>query len=228
MVFRPVVLFDFDGTLADSIHLIVESFHHTFAEAGLPAFPDAEVRSWIGRPLIAVFEEYFPTRGEELTDAYRTWNLAQHDALIRRIDGMPELLDALKAAGTALGVVSSKKTDTVRQGLRAVGLDDAIDVLAGMEETARHKPDPEPLLFAAAALGVEPGDCVYVGDAGVDIRAARAAGMAAIAVTWGAGARNELESLRPDAVVDSVAELRELLLAPEGHSTIAWAPAPQP
>lgn len=217
MTYRPVVLFDFDGTLANTIPLIVQSFHHTFEAAGLPAFDDVELRSWIGRPLLAVFEERFPGQGETLTAAYRAWNLEQHDALIEPIDGVAELLAALKEADVAVGVVSSKKADTVRQGLRAVGLEAAIDVLAGMDETERHKPDPDPLLFAAEALGADPVDCVYVGDAGVDVRAAHAAGMAAIAVTWGAGTRDGLEALQPDAVVDTVAELQHLLIS--GSST---------
>lgn len=211
---RPVALFDFDGTLADTIPLIVRSYHHTLEVSGLPAVGDVEVRSWIGRPLQPVFEERYPGRGAELTATYRAWNLAQHDALIERVDGMPELLSALSDNGIRLGVVSSKNADTVRQGLRAVGLDAHIDVLAGMYETERHKPEPDPLLFAADALGVPPSECVYIGDADVDILAARAAGMAAIAVTWGAGTREVLESHSPDAIVDSVEALREILLAP--------------
>ena len=85
----PVVLFDFDGTLADTIPLIVASYHHTLAAAGLPAETDAEVRSWIGRPLQPVLEDRYPGRGAELTDVYRTWNLAHHDELIVVVDGMP-------------------------------------------------------------------------------------------------------------------------------------------
>lgn len=213
---RPVALFDFDGTLADTIPLIVESFHHTFEASGIPAFDEVVIRSWIGRPLVSVFAEYFPGREDELIATYRTWNLAQHDTLIRRIDGIAELLESLAERGIVLGVVSSKKADTVRQGLRVVGLEGLIDVVAGMDETDRHKPEPDPLLFAATKLGVDPPNCVYVGDAGVDVLAARAAGMAAVAVAWGAGTREELESLRPEAVVGSVAELRDILLqAPE-------------
>lgn len=215
-MFRPVALFDFDGTLADTIPLIVESFHHTFEASGIPAFDEVVIRSWIGRPLVSVFAEYFPGREDELIATYRTWNLAQHDTLIRRIDGIAELLESLAERGIVLGVVSSKKADTVRQGLRVVGLEGLIDVVAGMDETDRHKPEPDPLLFAATKLGVDPPNCVYVGDAGVDVLAARAAGMAAVAVAWGAGTREELESLRPEAVVGSVAELRDILLqAPE-------------
>ena len=213
MVRWPVVLFDFDGTLADTIPLIVASYRHAIGSVLGQETVDAEVRSWIGRPLQPVLEERYPGRGAELTEVYRTWNLAHHDALIRAVDGIPALLAELHTAGARTGVVSSKKHQTVRLGLRAVGLLDAIDVLAGQEETSRHKPHPEPLLYAAARLGADPSDCVYVGDATVDVEAARAAGMGAVAVTWGAGERPLLEAASPDAVVDDVIGLRAVLLA---------------
>jgi pyrophosphatase PpaX len=159
-----------------------------------------------------VLEERYPGRGAELTAVYRAWNLANHDALIETVEGIAGLLDDLHAAGARTGVVSSKRLETVRLGLRAVGLDRRIDVLAGMDETARHKPDPEPLLYAAARLGADPAHCAYIGDATVDVQAARAAGMGAVAVTWGAGERPLLEAARPDAVVDDIAALRAVLL----------------
>ena len=81
-----------------------------------------------------------------------------------------------------------------------------------VSDTTAHKPAPDPLLHAAAALGVDPGSCVYVGDATVDVLSARAAGMAAVAVTWGAGERDALVALRPDAVVDDVPALAAYLL----------------
>jgi pyrophosphatase PpaX len=210
----PVVLFDFDGTLADTIPLIVASYHHALGSVLGEEAAEDEVRSWIGRPLQPVLEERYPGRGAELTDVYREWNLANHDELIRTVDGVPELLDDLHAAGARTGVVSSKKGDTVRLGLRAVGLAHRIDVLAGQEETELHKPHPAPLLYAAAQLGAAPRDCVYVGDATVDVEAARAAGMGAVAVTWGAGLEPALAATRPDAVVADVVGLRAVLFAP--------------
>ncbi|KQU67498.1 HAD family hydrolase [Phycicoccus sp. Root101] len=208
----PVVLFDFDGTLADTIPLIVASYRHALTSVLGESAHDDEVRSWIGRPLQPVLEERYPGRGAELTDVYRTWNLANHDELIQTVDGIPELLDDLHAAGARTGVVSSKKAETVELGLRAVGLAEKIDVLAGQEATPLHKPDPAPLLYAAQRLGAAPSDCVYIGDATVDVEAARAAGMGALAVTWGAGVRAELEATGPHAVVDDAVGLRAELL----------------
>ena len=208
----PVVLFDFDGTLADTIPLIVASYHHALASAGLAAVSDTAVRSWIGRPLQPVLEDRYPGRGAELTGIYRQWNLANHDELIVVVDGIRELLSDLVEAGARIGCVSSKRADTVRLGLRAVGIDDLVDVLAGMDETTEHKPSPAPLLHAAGLLGVDPGECVYVGDADVDVLAARAAGMGSVAVTWGAATGEHLTAFAPDVLVDDVPALRAVLL----------------
>jgi pyrophosphatase PpaX len=86
-------------------------------------------------------------------------------------------------------------------------------VLATLEDTTEHKPLPAPLLLAAERLGSEASDCIYVGDAVVDLQAARAAGMAGIGVTWGAGDPDALRAEPSVAVVDTVEELRAALFA---------------
>ncbi|MGL5908899.1 MAG: HAD family hydrolase [Phycicoccus sp.] len=208
----PVVLFDLDGTLADTIPLIVSSYQHAFREVLGEEVDEARIRAWIGRPLLDAFLEASPDHGHALDAVYREWNLANTARLIRRYDGVPELLGALTASGVACAVVTSKRRMTARLALESVGIDHLVDVVAGLEDTVRHKPDPEPLLHGARALGVDPADCVYVGDAVVDVVAARAAGMAAVAVTWGAGEPDALMAAGPDAVHRTVAGLAAHLL----------------
>ena len=128
---------------------------------------------------------------------------------------MPELLAELTAAGVTCAVATSKRRETARIALEAVGIDHLVDVVAALEDTTAHKPAPDPLLHAATTLGADPGDCVYVGDATVDMLAARAAGMSAVAVTWGAGERDALLAAGPDTLVETVADLRAYLLG--GH-----------
>ncbi len=215
------VLFDFDGTLADTVPLIVESFRHTLSETD-GELDELEVRAWIGRVLVDVLEERHPGRGEELVRRYREHNLAHHDTLIRTVTGATSLVEDLHAHGIPVAVVSSKSHLTVRRGMRVTGLPE-VEHVVGLEDTPAHKPDPAPLLEGARRLGVAPGGCVYVGDALVDVLAARAAGMASIAVSWGAGTREVLA--RADHVVDDVAQLRELLLRGEGPERLAGRPS---
>jgi pyrophosphatase PpaX len=206
------VLFDLDGTLADTIPLIVASYQHAFRAVLGEEVAEARARAWIGRPLLPALREESPEHGDELDRVYREWNLANTAALIRRYAGVPELLADLTAAGITCAVATSKRRETARIALVGVGIDHLVDVVAALEDTTAHKPAPDPLLHAAATLGVEPADCVYVGDATVDMLAARAAGMAAVAVTWGAGERDALRATGPDAVVDTVADLATYLL----------------
>ncbi len=206
------MLFDLDGTLADTIPLIVASYQHAFRHVLGEEVEEARARAWIGRPLLAALLEESPEHGVALDLAYREWNLANTAALIRRYEGVPELLEALAAAGVRTAVATSKRRETARLALEGVGIAGAIDVAAGLEDTERHKPEPDPLLHAAASLGVDPADCAYVGDATVDVLSAKAAGMAAVAVTWGAGERNDLVAADPEVVLDTVADLHAYLL----------------
>jgi len=206
------ILFDLDGTLANTIPLIVASYQHAFREVRGEEVEEARARAWIGRPLLGALLEEDPERGHDLDRTYREWNLANTERLIERFEGVPKMLSALTAAGAKLHIVTSKRTDTARLALSAVGIDHLIDVVGALEHTTRHKPHPEPLLVAATTLGIEPTSAVYVGDATVDILAARAAGMAAVAVTWGAGERAALEATEPDTIVDTVDELTAYLL----------------
>jgi pyrophosphatase PpaX len=204
----PVVLFDFDGTLVDSVALIVASFQHALGDE----VPEPELRTWIGRPLRLLMEQRRPGGVEESMAAYRAYYREHHDDLLQPVDGVPGLLGELRDAGAITGVVSSKRADFIELGLETLGLAGVVDVLASQDDTARHKPHPDPLLLAAHRLGVEPATCVYVGDAVVDIEAGQAAGMAAVGVTWGAGLRPDLVAARATAVVDDLPGLRDVLL----------------
>ena len=206
------VLFDLDGTLADTIPLIVASYQHAFRTVLAEEVQESRARAWIGRPLLPALLEESPEHGHDLDRAYREWNLANTARLIRRYPGVIELLDDLIAAGVTCAVATSKRRETARLALHSVGIDHLVDVVAALEDTTAHKPAPDPLLHAAATLGVDPADCVYVGDATVDVLSAQAAGMAAVAVTWGAGERDALVATHPDALVDTVPELAAYLL----------------
>ena len=208
------VLFDLDGTLADTIPLIVASYQHAFRTVLGEEIDEARARAWIGRPLLPALLEESPEHGHSLDLTYREWNLANTARLIQRYDGVPEMLEALASAGVRMAVATSKRRQTARLALEGVGIDHLIEVAAALEDTTRPKPEPDPLLHAAASLGSQPCDCVYVGDATVDVLAARAAGMAAIAVSWGAADREALAATGPDALVDTVADLTAYLL---GH-----------
>lgn len=206
------VVFDLDGTLANTIPLIIASYDHAlWAIRKTHADPD-EARSWIGQTLYETFSVRYPEQAEDLITAYLEFNLAHLDELTLRYEGMPELLTDLTDAGVAIGVATSKRRPSAEATLRAVGLDGLIPVTVGMEDTLTHKPDPAPLLLATERLGHVPEESAYVGDAVVDVLAAQAAEMDAIAVTWGAGLRTELELAAPTVLSDAMPSIRSALL----------------
>ncbi len=171
-----------------------------------------EARGWIGQTLYQTFSGRHPERAQELVDSYIAWNAEHLADLLEEYSGADELLKELDASGATIGVVTSKRHVSAANTLRAAGLDGQLPLLVAMEDTNVHKPNPQPLLLAIARLGVKATDCVYIGDAVVDVLAAKAAGMASIAVTWGAGDRADLLAAGPLAVVDTMDQLRAQLL----------------
>jgi pyrophosphatase PpaX len=206
------VVFDLDGTLANTIPLIIASYDHALW-AIRKTHPDPEeARGWIGQTLYETFSARYPEQAEALITAYLDFNLARLDAMTQPYQGISGLLAELAAAGVAIGVATSKRRSSAEATLRAVGLDGLIPVTVGMEDTLVHKPDPAPLLLAVERLGHAPAESAYVGDAVVDVLAAQSAGMDALAVTWGAGLRTELDTAAPTSLSETVAALRGTLL----------------
>lgn len=209
---RKCVVFDLDGTLANTIPLIIASYDHAlWTVLGTHADP-AEARSWIGQTLYGTFSSRYPGHSDALIEAYLDFNRARIAELTLRYDGIAELLSDLTAAGVAIGVATSKRRPSAEATLRAVGLEELIEVTVALDDTSTHKPDPAPLVLAAQRLGHPVSESAYVGDAVVDVLAAHAAGMDALAVTWGAGVASELALAAPSVLAGDVATLRSALL----------------
>ena len=154
---------------------------------------------------------FAPERVDELVRVYRAHNEPLHDEL-EACAGMEDVLVRLHADGRRLGVVTAKRRSTVELAFASVPIAHFFETVVGGDETEKHKPDPEPLLLAARRMGVPPEDCAYVGDSPFDIRAAKAAEMYAVAVTWGRiHDRSKLEREQPDAIADTAEELFERL-----------------
>jgi pyrophosphatase PpaX len=144
-------------------------------------------------------------------DVYRAHNEPLHDDL-EACAGIQDVLVRLRGEGRRLGVVTAKRRSTVALAFARVPLGHLFEAVVGGDETERHKPDPEPLLLGAERLGADPAATAYVGDSPFDVRAAKAAGMCAVAVTWGRiHDRSRLEAERPDAIVDRAEELLDVL-----------------
>jgi len=203
------VLFDLDGTLVDSAAIILASLKHATHTVLRREVPDDELLGAVGGPgLRAQMEAIAPDRVDELVEVYSAHNVGLH-AELQSCVGIIDVLETLRDEGRRLGVVTAKRRATLALAFEVLPeLRPYFDVCVGAEDTERHKPHPEPLLAALARLQEEPQHAVYVGDSPFDVQAAKAAGTASIAVTWGAiHSRERLEREQPDAVVDTPSEL---------------------
>jgi pyrophosphatase PpaX len=203
------VFFDLDGTLIDSAAMILASFRHATKTVLRREIPDQELLAAVGGPgLRAQMEALAPDRVDELVDVYSEHNVGLHPGL-QACDGVLDLLQALKREGRRLGVVTAKRRASLVLAFEVLPeLERFFDVTIAAEDTERHKPHPQPLLAALERLDEDPRNAAYVGDSPFDVQAAKAAGMAAIAVTWGAiHPRERLEREEPDAIVATCEEL---------------------
>jgi len=208
---KVAVLFDLDGTLIDTKELILTSFRKGSMDVLGKALPDERVQALIGIPLIEQATILAPGHAQELVDAYRARNRELHDLLIKYFEGTREMLEELAACGMRLAVVTSKLHAPALEGLASFDLEGFFELIIAKEDTDKHKPDPAPLLLAAERMGVAPEDCVYVGDSVYDMRAARAAGMVAIAALWGMYSREELLEAGCDFEAAAPCELPALI-----------------
>ena len=227
---RPLraVLFDLDGTLIDSIALIVAAMHHAFEgfDGTVPA--DADWMAGIGTPLWKQLALYArsPAELDLLRDRYRAYQMIHHDAVVREFPGTTETLATLRARNLAMALVTSKVDLLAQRGLDLTGLSTFIKVVVGADSVSRHKPEPEPVLLALARLGVAPEEAVFVGDSPHDVSSGNAAGVVTIGALWGPFTREQIAVARPAHLLSTIRELPLLLDAIRGNRSGNGTPPP--
>jgi pyrophosphatase PpaX len=196
----PTILFDLDGTLIDSIELILSSMRYAFAKLERDAPSDEEWSAGIGIPLFTMFRRYARDDDDHsaLIRAYREHQFANHDRLVRCYDGVVDVVKSLHDRGHQLGIVTSKSEYLAYRGLAHVGLARYMDTVVGCDASTRHKPDPEPVRIALHRLASPPESALFVGDSVHDLMAGKAAGVTTAAALWGAFRREDMEPGDPN------------------------------
>jgi phosphoglycolate phosphatase len=185
-----LILFDFDGTLADTAPDLGAAANRQRTRAGLEPLPLEVLRPYSSagaRGLLRCALNLMPT--DEAYEAHRVQFLKDYEAAMTvdtcLFDGVPELLAQIKHEGMAWGIVTNKATYLATPIVKALGLAQECAVLVCGDTTAHSKPHPLPLLHAAQQAGYDVERCLYVGDDLRDIQAAQAAGMPSIAAAYG-------------------------------------------
>jgi len=206
------VLFDFDGTLADSYPAIAASVNHVRASHGLAPLPVEEVRRHVGRGPEYLLSHTVPV-GDIAANVARY--RAHHPSVLRSgtqlLPGAAELLAALHARGLLLSVCSNKPVAFTRQLLDILEMARYFQAVLGPEDVPRPKPAPDMLKAALARLNVEPRQALYIGDMTVDVETARGAGVAVWVVATGSDTAEALAQAAPDRLLTGLGQALPLL-----------------
>lgn len=207
-------IFDLDGTLADSVESIAYSANRAIVKYGFIPNPVENYKMYAGdgapemlkRSLLAAGDtdlEYFPLVQEE----YK--RLFEKDCMyrVKPYNGIVDALEALKKAGIAIAVLSNKPHDRTVDVVESLFGEGYFDHVLGMKDESTRKPNPAGALAIAEAFGLEPAQCMYVGDTNTDMQTGVAAGMLTIGVTWGFRSREELETNGAQRIIDHPMEL---------------------
>jgi beta-phosphoglucomutase len=210
------VIFDWDGTLADTRKAVVQSFQRVLTEAGCNVSDEfIERRIGIGtkKTIIEAFREC-----NLRIDVSKLEKLAQEKIsiqtelsnIVNLFTGVTELLEALKGK-TKIGLATMSGRKVINRLLSEKKLEAYFEVVVSADDVKNPKPDPEVFLAAAKSLGVDPKDCIVVEDSVFGIRAAKAANMKVIAVATGVYNKQELGIEHPDMLIDSLIDIEKTL-----------------
>lgn len=216
-----MVLFDLDGTLVDSVPDMAWSIDKMLDSIGLPPCGELKIRHWIGDGLENLIKSSLTNGSPAEPDpglfekAFRLFLDIYSDNSCRSTyiyDGVENGLDYLKKNKYRVGCVSNKREQFTREILETLGIGENFEIIIGGDTLPRKKPDPLPLLYAADFFNARPENSLMIGDSVNDINAARAAGFRIICVSYGYNHGRDIRESGPDAVVDSLESLQELLI----------------
>ena len=211
------VFFDLDGTLLDTTPLIVKSFQHTFQTHYQRTITLEDIQPYMGKPLLAAMEVMAPGEEDQVIATYRAFNNLHHDQLAGIFEGVYDTVKALYDAGIVLAVVTSKTAVMARRGLRLFDMEKFFTTVIGVDETSRHKPEPEPVLAALRETRLNAGECIMVGDSSHDILSGLGAGVKTAAVRWTQVPWNEVTASNPDYILETMPDLLKLVFSSQNR-----------
>ncbi|MGB1950211.1 MAG: HAD family hydrolase [Marinobacter sp.] len=209
-----VVIFDWDGTLVDSVEHIADSLHQAATELGYPALEREAYRDIIGLGMVEALEKLYPGISREqmntIREGYGRYFFSKVTTPQNVFEGMAEVVADIRAGGRGCSVATGKSRKGLEGALVSSGLGPHFEITRCADET-RSKPHPAMLEEILAFYGIKPTEAVMIGDTRYDLEMAQRIGMPSIGVEWGVHKRDVLGHYAPHAIVDSVPDLREVL-----------------
>ena len=208
------ILFDYDGTLMDTDDIIIDAWQYTYRKMTGEELAVETILKDFGEALRDTMSKYFS--GDQLEEAIEIHRVFQTDTYLEKIRMFPgtlELIHELKERGYRVAVVTSRRKPTTVMGLEKFELMDVLDCIVTADETEKHKPDPEPVLFALKSLNCQPEEAIMVGDTVMDMGCGRAAGVKTVLTTWAKAAQYQKMDVSPDFRINAAEELWDVLEA---------------
>jgi len=210
-----LIVFDFDGTLGDTLKLILLCNHETRRRMGAPVIPDSAIIATIGVPLRDGIRQMNPgISADEVEVWFKVYREVfasfEHTVIPELFPGVKETLAALYQSGHTLTVASSRETDSLTNFLHGMGIAQYISYILGAEDVTHAKPHPEPVLKTQRELGFAPEDTLVVGDMPVDIQMGLGAGAVTCGVTFGNSSREALKEAGAHFIIDRFEELLDI------------------
>lgn len=211
-----LIVFDFDGTLGDTLELILKCNHETRRRMGAPVIPDSAIIATIGIPLKDGIIEMNPGISEADIPAWvkmyrEVFDELKHQIVPSLFPGVKETLAGLHKQGIILTVASSRGKVSLNDFLQAMGIAPYFDYVLGAEDVVNAKPNPEPVLKTLERFGVIGPECLVVGDMPVDIQMGLGAGAVTCGVTFGNSSREALEAAGAHYVIDSFDKILSII-----------------
>jgi len=211
------IIFDFDGTLADSYAAITASVNHVRAAHKLASLTESEVRKLVGFGLQTLLQEIIPGGGTDADVAlYRSHYLQIMERETHLLPGVLPALEELHQRGLRLAVCSNKNVVFTRKLCTSLGIGHFFEAILGPEDVSAPKPDPAMIREAMKRLGVAAKECLYIGDMAIDVETARAAGVTVWVVASGSHDAATLAAARPDRILSNMGELPRILFRARG------------
>lgn len=209
------IVFDFDGTIADTHVGIIRTFQETFRQMGLPVLSEEAISATIGLTLKdgfhAAVKDLTETQATQAAEIYRKIFPGIAIPCISVFPGIIEVLEKLRGMGYRMAIATSRSHSSLETIASNIGVDSFFEVMFGAEDVVNHKPAPDMVNLVLKKYSLSPDEVLVVGDANYDLLMGQGAGCRVCGVTWGNQSREKLASVGPDYIIDDIHQLLDIV-----------------
>lgn len=206
------VIFDFDGTLADTLPIVYKSFQHIFENYRNEKKTDEDIKAMFGPAENDIIKKHFAANQVDAAiERYHDYYWNHHDSWVKRSHEIEDLLHFIRERGLNLAIMTGKGRKSLDLSLKALEMEDLFEMTVTGDEVAKPKPDAEGILKILKEFETLPEEAVFIGDSDVDIKAGKSAGVETIGVQWLPTFQTQNFTTDPDRVFTRVNDFREYL-----------------